>query len=467
MRRSLLLLTTFLCASSLGAGCGGSGTDKTGGGAHVKTRVLRLANANAAPVELEPYAREVERASHGRLRIEFVNEWRKGEPDAEPGILDDVGAGKIDLAWVGARAFSGAGVTAFDPLIAPFAVTDYATEERVLRSPVAAAMLEAAASTAVRPIALLPGPLQMLGMRRPWRRARDLAGKRIGSPAGIGRRSLQALGAEPVAIASGGSVDGVDGHIVQLLAFEGNRYPHEIPYIATGAFWVRPLVVVAGSGVWQRLSEEERNVLLEAGRAAIGPVLDHVRATQQGAIRQLCRMGARFLEADAVDLRRAVEPVYAAMRRDVAAAKTLEAVEALRSPDESPQITCPKPNESRAGGGLPEGTYRWSITRAEAERTPGLAAASLAEYPASFRAVIEDRHIVIHVRVAGSQKEEIGFESDFSVFKDRVEFGAGGGEPPVTARWKLQDGDLRFSDVHGPGPGDSTVFATNPWRRVG
>jgi TRAP-type C4-dicarboxylate transport system substrate-binding protein len=198
-----------------------------------------------------------------------------------PGILDDVRAGKIDLAWVGARAFSAAGVTAFDPLIAPFAVTDYATEERVLRSAVAADTMEAAASTGVRPIALLPGPLQMLGMRRSWRRAADLGGKRIGSPAGIGLRAVQALGAEPVAIASGGSVDGVDGHIVQLLAFEDNRYPHQIPYIATGAFWPRPLVVIASFRAWERLSEEERSALIEAGRAAIGPVLDDVRATSR------------------------------------------------------------------------------------------------------------------------------------------------------------------------------------------
>src|SRR5215204_105173 len=119
MDRSHIGLMASLGVTLLLAGCGGAGTDKAGGAAAGEVRVLRLANANGEPAELEPYARAVERASNGRLRIEFVNDWRKGEPNAEPGILDDVRAEKVDLAWVGARAFKAEGVSALDPLVAP------------------------------------------------------------------------------------------------------------------------------------------------------------------------------------------------------------------------------------------------------------------------------------------------------------------------------------------------------------
>ena len=169
---SRIVLAALLGAALLLAGCGGVDTDKAGGAAAREVRVLRLANSNPAPGELEPFAREVERASHGRLRIEFVNGWREGEPDAEPGVLDDVRAGKVDLAWVGARAFKAEGVRAFDPLVAPFEVTDYATEEKVLASPIAAEMLDAVDKAGVRGVAILPGPLQRLGMREPWRSGR-------------------------------------------------------------------------------------------------------------------------------------------------------------------------------------------------------------------------------------------------------------------------------------------------------
>src|SRR4051812_4407268 len=103
MTRSILILAG---AAALLAGCGGGGSDKAGGsGGNV--HVLRLANANEEPGELEAYAREVNRLSDGRVRIEFVNDYRRDakDADAEPGIIADVRAGKIDLAWVGARAF--------------------------------------------------------------------------------------------------------------------------------------------------------------------------------------------------------------------------------------------------------------------------------------------------------------------------------------------------------------------------
>ena len=74
----------------------------------------------------------------------------------------------------GRARFTAEGVRAFDPLVTPFAVTDYATEEKVLTSPIAAEMLDAVEQAGVRGVAILPGPLQRLGMREPWRTPADL-----------------------------------------------------------------------------------------------------------------------------------------------------------------------------------------------------------------------------------------------------------------------------------------------------
>ncbi len=453
----------------LPAGCGGAETDKAGGAASGEVRVLRLANFNSAPGELEPYARAVERASNGRLRIEFANGWRQGEPDAEPGVLDDVRAGKVDLAWVGARAFKAEGVGALDPLIAPFAVTDYATEERVLASPIAGEMLDAVGNAGVQGVAILPGPLQRIGMREPWREAADLAGKRIGAPAGIGGEAVKALGARPVAVASGSDLSGVDGsaqlHLAALLA---NRYARTFPHVATDAVWPRPLVVIAAPQAWERLSTADRDALVEAGRLAAGPVLDWVRDSERSAIPQLCRQGARFFQADVADLRRAVEPVYATIRRDASAAPVSQAIEKLRSPDAGEPIACPA-GDKPAAAGLPTGTYTWTITRAEALTVPGIENEPdfLAGLPAVLRAVIEPGHIVIYGSSRGAA-EEIGLEADISVFEDRVEFDEGNGNERLTARWSVDGDDLRFSDVRDVRgeAGSQVVFSTNPWRRV-
>jgi TRAP-type C4-dicarboxylate transport system substrate-binding protein len=464
MARSVSLAALLGTAAVVVAGCGGATSDKAGGDAARQPRILRLANANSGPGELESYARAVDRASHGRLRIEFVNQWRRGEPDAEPGILSDVRAGKVDLAWVGARAFHAEGVGAFDPLIAPFEVTNYATEQRVLAGPLGGVMLDTVGKTGVQGVAVLPGPLQRLGMRAPWLTAADLRDKRIGAPAGIGGAALKALGARPVAVASGGDLTGVDGHVQHLASFLGNRYARTIPYVATEPLWPRPLVVIAGPASWKRLSDADRKALVQAGRQAVGPMLKQIRASERSAVPQLCRQGIRFFRADVVDLQRAVEPVYAAMRSDATAARVLDAIDELRPRDASQALSCPA--EDRPIAGLPTGTYRWSITRAEALRVPGIKREPdfLAQLPATFRAVIGQGHIVIYVSVKGAV-EEIGFEADISAFEDRVEFDQGTGADPQTARWSVDGDDLRFSDVRG-GADARVVMATKPWRKV-
>ena len=470
MPRSSLSRTVVVAlvgGAGLLAGCGDVATDKAGGGEGHEARVLRLANHNPEPGELEPFAREVARASHGRLRIEFVNGWREGESNSEPGVLDDVRAGKVDLAWVGARAFKAEGVRALDPLVAPFAVTDYATEEKLLASPIAAEMLDAVAEAGVRGIAILPGPLQRLGMREPWRTAADLRGKRIGAPAGIGGEAVKALGARPVAVGSGGSLRAVDGSgQLHLTAFLANHYAPTLPYVATQALWPRPPVVIAGSRVWARLSRADRNALLEAGRLAAGPGLALIRAGERSALPLLCRQGARFFRADVADLRRAVEPVYAEMRRDAVAARVLAAIDGMRTPDTAAPIACAA-NHKTAAGGPPSGTYTWTITRAEAlQAVPAVAQQPdfLAQLPAFFRAVIRSGHIVIYVSSRGAA-EEVGFDADISVFEDRAEFDAGDGHDKQTARWSLAGDDLRFSDVTSGADGQ-VVMTTKPWTRV-
>ena len=95
--------------------------------------------------------------------------------------------------------------------------------------PLGGVMLDAVGKAGVQGVAVLPGPLQRLGMRAPWLTAADLRDKRIGAPAGIGGAALKALGARPVAVASGGDLSGVDWHVQHLASFLGNRYARTIP----------------------------------------------------------------------------------------------------------------------------------------------------------------------------------------------------------------------------------------------
>lgn len=218
-------------------------------------------------------------------------------------------------------------------------------------------------------VAILPGPLQRLGMREPWRTAADLSDKRIGAPAGIGGAALKALGPHPVAVASGGDLSPVDGHVQHLAAFLGNCYARTIPMWPRIRFardrWSSSPARRHGSGCPKATGRRWP----KAGRLGVRSVLEQIRDGERSARPQLCRQGIRFFQADVADLRRAVEPVYTEMRSDAAAARVLDAVEKLRSRKRVEPRSCPA--EDRPAVGLPSGTYAWTITRAEALRVRG------------------------------------------------------------------------------------------------
>ena len=109
---SRIVLAALLGAALLLAGCGGGDTDKAGGAAGRE-------RSGPAACQLQPRARRARAVRRGRSSgprrggcgSSSSTTGARASPDAEPGVLDDVRAGKVDLAWVGARAFKAEGVT--------------------------------------------------------------------------------------------------------------------------------------------------------------------------------------------------------------------------------------------------------------------------------------------------------------------------------------------------------------------
>src|SRR5919198_6776056 len=168
-----LLIALLVAVAVLTAGCFGGG-GKAGGEGQKHTIVLTLANGTGDSSPLQPYADEVARLSEGSLRIDIRNGWRSGDPSSERHLIADVRAGKADLGWVGARAWDGVGVLAFQALVAPFLIDSYALEQRVLESPLAGEMLAAIGPAGVVGIGVLPGPMrQLLGVRKAFARPAD------------------------------------------------------------------------------------------------------------------------------------------------------------------------------------------------------------------------------------------------------------------------------------------------------
>jgi len=180
------------------AACSGSSSDKAGGADEQEPVVLEFASFTGdIPPQLQEFAGEVARRSGGTLRIEFEPEWRAGDPNAERGTIEDVKAGKADMAWVGARVFDRLEVTSFQALLAPLLVDSYELEGRVFESGIPMNMLEGVEELGVVGIGVLPGPMRMLlGVSHPFLQPSDFEGQVIGGAENeLSVRTFQALGA--------------------------------------------------------------------------------------------------------------------------------------------------------------------------------------------------------------------------------------------------------------------------------
>ena len=98
-----------VAALALLTGCGSGAADKTGG-SHTPV-VLRLADSNNSDQpdtpNLEHFAAEVARRSHGSLKVRIVyGAAGSATPQVEKQTIRMVEAGRYDLGWIGSRAWA-------------------------------------------------------------------------------------------------------------------------------------------------------------------------------------------------------------------------------------------------------------------------------------------------------------------------------------------------------------------------
>ena len=231
-----------------------------------------------------------------------------GDPNAEPGTIEDVKEGKVDMAWVGARVFDTLGVTSFQPLLAPLLVDSYDLERRVFESGLPEKMLSSVDELGVVGIGVLPGPMRKLvGVDHPFVRLADFEGQMVGGADNtLAERTFEALGAT-VAVSSGRWFpDGLDGLEQQLGSIWGNRYDNQADSVTSNLnLWPRPLVIVMGKQVFESLTPQQQTVLREAGVAAIPGALDASREEDEEAMGNLCRTNFPFVTSSTEEPRRA------------------------------------------------------------------------------------------------------------------------------------------------------------------
>ena len=373
MRTTRRIAAGLLLISLLG-GCSG-GTDRAGGGSPAPPRVLRFVTASGVPEQVAAWAQEVERASHGTLRIRFSPGWRSDDPSGEVDTLGDVRAGRVALAWVGARVFDRVGVTAFQPLLAPFLVDSYPLEQRVFADPLVTQMASQVSSVGVAGLAVLPGPIRrMLGVRHPFLQPSDFAGSVIGmQDSGQSEETLRLLGATPRAVPAETALDGLDGYEQQLAAIAGNSNLHTARYITSNVdLWPRPLVIIANQRTLSGLTSLQRSALRGAGRAVMWRAMLAAASEDSAAMGTLCANGSLHTVtatlADLRALRSAVRPIYRGLATQRSQRDALQRIRSLKQAIAVPPSSVPSCQGGQAGPAgatAADGTYQVSIAEAD------------------------------------------------------------------------------------------------------
>jgi TRAP-type C4-dicarboxylate transport system substrate-binding protein len=463
------LAAVLAAAATTVAACSGSSSDKAGGAEKQKPVVLKLASLTGnTPPQLQVFADEVVRRSDGTLRIEFQREWRGGDPDAERGTIKDVKAGKVDMGWVGARVFDRLGVRDFQPLLAPLLVDSYELEGRVFENEITANMLDGVEELEVVGIGVLPGPMRkLLGIRHPFREPSDFGGEVIGGAKNkLADRTYRALGAKLKALPAGGSLEGLDAAEEQLGAIWENRDNKLAKYVTANVnLWPRPLVIFAGTDVFESLSPEQQDVLREGAAAAAPAALAAARAEDDEAALQLCRRGLTFAlasEGELAELRTALEPVYAELRAHAETKSKIDAITKLKSKvgAEAETPACASTEPEATASPIPDGTYETTLTKAD-WRKGGISEGSPACCLIGTIRMIFDAGEWTALGPDG----EVGEEGDYTVFRDQIEVHIAE-DYTITARWSLHGKTLTFTDVdccRGNAKPESITWASHPW----
>jgi len=453
------------------AGCGDSSSDKAGGSDREAT-VLKMANGNDEPWELQAFADEVAERSDGALRIEFASHWREDQRDYEAGLIRDVRTGRVALGVVGSRAWRAIGVKTFGALHAPFLIDSYALQRDVLDSRIPEEMLEGLTAHGLVGIGVLPGPLfRPLSAKRALRNPTDFAGLRVGyQGATEPADSLRALGATPVQIPAGADWRGIDAIAQHLASINLSGYDAVAKHLtANVALWPRANVLFMSKRAYASISPSQRALLHEAADSATPAALANVRAREREALAALCRRGIDLVTASPADigrLRAATAPVLDALRRSLQTRGSMAAIETMRERGEAraePAPSCPGQGRPSAGG-IPDGSYTTTITREDIRRarlTPDYKNA--VEPQSQFELVINAGTFVLYETRPGARRA-LGLEGMYSLFRDRFVGTASDGEV-LRARWSFDGTDLTFTEFEPKRSAYSLTWASRPWRR--
>ena len=350
---------------------------KAGGQPQPVTLTVGTDDPQGAPAanQIEEFARQVEKRSHGGLAIQpRFRAVGEGQTSWDQKVAGLVVAGDLDLGMIPARAWDALGVDTLRALNTPFLVTTDELTNRVVSDPdVATDLMSGLDAAGVTGLALVPEGMRHLFLYgEPQLTVAGLDGAKLRAPRSDTTWAFyEALGAHP---------DDANLDVTHAAAESSYALAPDTTRKTTaiGNLTLFPKVntLVVNSDRHQDLSEEQRRVLREAAQATRDWAITANKDDASQAT-TFCESGGAVVNAadDVVAaFRAAAKPVTAMLRHDARTADLISRIQKMARTT-SPSVsgptcdgTTPMRDEITAetivptGGDLPDGTYRAEYT---------------------------------------------------------------------------------------------------------
>jgi C4-dicarboxylate-binding protein DctP len=467
MRLQLTTLALVAVLVSLLAACGSS--DKAGG--RTEPATLRIA-AHERDYFAKLFTDEVRRMSKGRIRIEFIAGSSDDDPaDAVVRYARGVRDGHYDLGVIEAPAWDELGVRSFEPLQAPFLITDQSLFKAVLASPLANKMLAGLRPHHVVGLSLMMTWLQHpVSDSEPLTTPSDFEGKRILVPVSrVNDAVMSALGAMPVHLNFMEAQKSIERREIDGQEMPAFARPN-VWLTGNLSFFADALTVVANERRFGKLSDQQQDILRTAAARAAQRVAGVMTGDPEvRLVEGHCKRGHVVLASrgDLAAFERAAQPVYAQLERDPQVKAAIAAIRDLKARtrrDRAPKIpaTCSRGMNITAGReadpSVLDGTYRWRITRAGALRVGGDPNDRVIDAVATM--TLRGGRGVL--KMSNGARDT----STYRIVGNRIVFSFHGYTNSFTFR-RRADGTLYLTAVLPMDTGDRLVMSSSPWTRIG
>ena len=357
--RSFVALLGAVALSAGLAACGGDDASSDGS-ASTGAVNLRLGYVTTPQhpygIALEVLKKEVEAAGAGTLTVELIPNYTGGDSK----LLDDVSGGTVEMAAVSTAIWDTKGVNVFQPLQAPFLITNYGLDQSIIGGPVGTAMLESEngpKKLSLVGLGILEGGLRKpLGAKVALKSPADFKGKKIRAPQSkVLSAALTALGAEAVPLPVGdvftalqnGTVDGMEANLGLIST---NKYNEVAKFVTQDVnLWPFPAAVVINQAQFDKLSDDHKAAIQAAGKNLAKNSINVFLNPAPGAtnfVADLCTKGLTFAFAGAENqkaLAAAAQPAYAEISADAEVADLIKQIQDAKAAAGPPPPPAPLP----------------------------------------------------------------------------------------------------------------------------